>query len=137
MICPKCGEKENLHYNYDYDGNRSVILDVLCNECGEIFKPTKKNAWIRVDDIHGWIDGPAIKPHGCQTVSKDRLREYINRKGTEIEIIKGYCKDCSFCDIKETFHNGDINLCHKPNMPRRLLIAVKSEEYCSDWKSKI
>jgi hypothetical protein len=36
--CPKCGEKENLHFNYDYSQQHRPIKDVLCNECGEIFE---------------------------------------------------------------------------------------------------
>ena len=36
--CPKCGEKGNLHFNYDYNRQHRPIKDVLCNECGEIFE---------------------------------------------------------------------------------------------------
>ena len=36
--CPKCGEKENLHFNYDYSMQHRPIKDVLCNECGEVFE---------------------------------------------------------------------------------------------------
>lgn len=36
--CPKCGEKENLHYNYDYTQQHRPIKDVLCNDCGEVFE---------------------------------------------------------------------------------------------------
>jgi len=36
--CPKCGEKENLHFNYDYSQQHRPIKDVLCNECGEVFE---------------------------------------------------------------------------------------------------
>jgi len=35
--CPKCGETENLHFNYDYSKQHRPVDDVLCNECGEIF----------------------------------------------------------------------------------------------------
>lgn len=35
--CPKCGEKENLHLNYDYGKQHRPVESVLCNECGEIF----------------------------------------------------------------------------------------------------
>ena len=35
--CPKCGEEENLHYNYDWSKQTRPIIDVLCNECGEFF----------------------------------------------------------------------------------------------------
>jgi uncharacterized Zn finger protein len=38
IICPKCGEKENFHFNYDYSKKELPIIDVLCNECGEYFK---------------------------------------------------------------------------------------------------
>jgi len=37
IICPKCGEKENLHINYDYTQPDLPVLDILCNECGEYF----------------------------------------------------------------------------------------------------
>jgi len=36
--CPKCGEKGNLHFNYDYSQQHRPIKDVLCNECGEVFE---------------------------------------------------------------------------------------------------
>jgi DNA-directed RNA polymerase subunit RPC12/RpoP len=36
--CPNCGEKENLHPNYDYSKPNTPIQDVLCNECGRIFE---------------------------------------------------------------------------------------------------
>lgn len=36
--CPKCGEEHNLHYNYDWSKKDALIMDVLCNECGEIFR---------------------------------------------------------------------------------------------------
>jgi hypothetical protein len=38
IICPNCGEKENLHPNYDYSKTNTPIKDVLCNECGYIFE---------------------------------------------------------------------------------------------------
>ena len=38
IICPNCGEKENLHTNYDYSKPNTPIQDVLCNECGRIFE---------------------------------------------------------------------------------------------------
>jgi hypothetical protein len=36
-VCPKCGNKDNLHYNYDWSEQHRPINDVLCNECGEFF----------------------------------------------------------------------------------------------------
>ena len=36
-ICPKCGEKINLHPNNDYSKIDASVDSVLCNECGEIF----------------------------------------------------------------------------------------------------
>jgi len=35
--CPKCGEQENLHYNYDFNRDDRPVTEVLCNGCGEIF----------------------------------------------------------------------------------------------------
>jgi rRNA maturation endonuclease Nob1 len=37
--CPQCGEEENLHFNYDWDKTDNPILDIVCNECGAVFKP--------------------------------------------------------------------------------------------------
>ena len=38
LKCPKCGEEENLHFNYDYSKPDTPVIDVLCNECGEFFE---------------------------------------------------------------------------------------------------
>jgi uncharacterized Zn finger protein len=38
VICPKCGNEENFHFNYDYSKKELPIIDVLCNECGEFFE---------------------------------------------------------------------------------------------------
>jgi transcription elongation factor Elf1 len=38
MECPKCKEEENLHYNLDYSKKELPIIDILCNECGELFE---------------------------------------------------------------------------------------------------
>lgn len=35
--CSICGETENLHYNLDYSKQHRPVIDVLCNECGEVF----------------------------------------------------------------------------------------------------
>ena len=35
--CPKCGEVNKLHFNYDYTQQHRPIKDVLCNMCGEVF----------------------------------------------------------------------------------------------------
>ena len=36
-FCPQCGNKDNLHYNYDWSKQHRPIIDVMCNECGEYF----------------------------------------------------------------------------------------------------
>jgi uncharacterized Zn finger protein len=36
-VCPQCGERENLHYNYDWTKQNRPVINVLCNECGEFF----------------------------------------------------------------------------------------------------
>jgi len=36
--CPKCGNEENLHSNYDYSKKELPIIDILCNECGNCFE---------------------------------------------------------------------------------------------------
>lgn len=51
FVCPKCGERENLHYNYDYANIHPIIESVLCNECGEIFKDTKLAPYQRLKSI--------------------------------------------------------------------------------------
>ena len=38
IVCPKCGNEENFHFNYDYSKKDLPIEDVLCNECGEFFE---------------------------------------------------------------------------------------------------
>ena len=38
VVCPKCGEEENFHFNYDYGKPNLPIEDVLCNVCGEFFE---------------------------------------------------------------------------------------------------
>jgi hypothetical protein len=40
--CPKCGETENFHYNYDYSKAHRPVVDILCNNCGEMFPPALK-----------------------------------------------------------------------------------------------
>ena len=41
--CPKCGESENLHGNYDYALKEKPLIETLCNECGEIYKTPLKD----------------------------------------------------------------------------------------------
>lgn len=36
--CPKCGNTENFHCNYDYSQKHIPIQDITCNECGHTFK---------------------------------------------------------------------------------------------------
>lgn len=38
IICPKCGEKENFHFNDDYSKKERPLINILCNECGSTFK---------------------------------------------------------------------------------------------------
>jgi hypothetical protein len=35
--CPKCGETQNFHYNYDYSKAHRPVVDILCKNCGELF----------------------------------------------------------------------------------------------------
>lgn len=38
LKCPKCGNEENFHINYDYTKEIPMpVIGVLCNECGEFF----------------------------------------------------------------------------------------------------
>lgn len=41
--CPKCGESENLHGNYDYVLKVRPLIETLCNECGEVYKTPLKD----------------------------------------------------------------------------------------------
>lgn len=56
MKCPKCGNKENFHFNYDYTKKEMPVTDVLCNECGEFF-PVPKGKTFVVGDLHGNYKG--------------------------------------------------------------------------------
>jgi len=38
VICPNCDNKENFHFNYDYNDVNLPIIDILCNTCGTFFK---------------------------------------------------------------------------------------------------
>jgi len=40
--CPKCGEIENVHANYDWSKKNLPILSWLCNECGKVFQENEK-----------------------------------------------------------------------------------------------
>ena len=37
--CPKCGECENIHTNYDWSKPDRPVEEYLCNECGAYFPP--------------------------------------------------------------------------------------------------
>jgi len=37
LKCPKCGNEENFHFNYDYTQKDMPVIGILCNECGEFF----------------------------------------------------------------------------------------------------
>ena len=37
IICPNCLSEENFHFNYDYSDPNLSIIDVMCNNCSEIF----------------------------------------------------------------------------------------------------
>ena len=41
--CPKCGETDNLHGNYDYALKDRPLIETLCNECGNIYKTPLKD----------------------------------------------------------------------------------------------
>lgn len=49
--CPKCGNTENFHYNYDWTKQHRPVIDVLCNECGETFKQT--HDWEKIYEEKG------------------------------------------------------------------------------------
>lgn len=42
IICSKCGEKKNLHFNYDYSKIDLPVESIICNECGEMFYENKQ-----------------------------------------------------------------------------------------------
>jgi transcription elongation factor Elf1 len=41
--CIKCGEEENLHYNYDFTKDERPITEILCGECGDFFNVNVNN----------------------------------------------------------------------------------------------
>ena len=48
VVCPKCGEKENFHFNYDYSKSNTPVEDILCNECGSFFSEDVK--WHEIEE---------------------------------------------------------------------------------------
>ena len=42
--CPKCGECENIHTNYDWSKKERPVEEYLCNECGIYFKPKEDDS---------------------------------------------------------------------------------------------
>lgn len=70
--CTKCGEKENLHFNYTYTDNEGMgsISSILCNECGTFFNYPN---WI-ITDLRFPIDAKAVKDRGGMVIR-------INRSG--------------------------------------------------------
>jgi formate dehydrogenase maturation protein FdhE len=40
--CPKCGECENIHSNYDWSQENITIKEFLCNECATYFKSNEQ-----------------------------------------------------------------------------------------------
>jgi hypothetical protein len=91
--CPKCGELENFHYNYDYSKVEKVhILDILCNECGELFPPILKIPKQKVmktamQELIDWatslqynqqqcIDWITIKNKAEQLLEKEEPKQY-------------------------------------------------------------
>lgn len=43
MQCPKCGETNNLHPNYDYSDHPLYLVNVTCNECKYEWDPEEQN----------------------------------------------------------------------------------------------
>jgi hypothetical protein len=40
--CPKCGETELFQFTYDYSKAHRPVVNILCNNCGEMFPPALK-----------------------------------------------------------------------------------------------
>jgi hypothetical protein len=40
--CPKCGERELFQFTYDYSKAHRPVINILCNNCGEMFPPALK-----------------------------------------------------------------------------------------------
>ena len=115
MKCPYCNNEENFHVNYNYARLTDPITEVLCNECGKFFD-------IREEE--------KIKKALAQATIDALNREIEKNQSNQI---KGRCKDCIYCNVKESFHDGGIHLCYEYiKIPR----AVKPEGYCSEWESK-
>lgn len=67
--CPKCNERENLHFNYDYSKQHRPIDSVLCNECGEIFDGN-----MPVEDL---VDGNYPEVEGTLALCNDKIWDDI------------------------------------------------------------
>lgn len=93
IVCPKCGECENLHINYNHSKSNYAIDDVLCNECGEFFdidnfskekiKQTVMNVIVILNNKQDdYIDFAENIHDGLKNIerhlSDDNLAEYIN-----------------------------------------------------------
>ena len=74
--CPKCGELENFHYNYDYSKAERPVLDILCNECGEFFPPVLKLPKQKV----------MKNIHVIETDKPSRLHLWTDENGTRLEL---------------------------------------------------
>lgn len=43
IVCPKCGNVDNFHFNYDYSKKDLPVENILCNECGNVFCSQNSN----------------------------------------------------------------------------------------------
>lgn len=41
-ICSKCGETGNFQFTFDYSKAHRPVINILCNNCGELFPPALK-----------------------------------------------------------------------------------------------
>lgn len=51
ILCPKCGNDWNFHFNYDYSKKEMPVIDILCNECGEFFEKPKEDGKRDIKDL--------------------------------------------------------------------------------------
>ena len=77
IMCPRCGETTNLHYNYDWsDPNDTIYSDILCNECGEYFS---KPSDVSEDEVeHHNVIGKPLDDYIREKHNQDRCMGFID-----------------------------------------------------------
>ena len=130
MKCPYCNNEENFHVNYNYANPKDPNTEVLCNECGKFFDTSHQHEFNTKEEENKLVDGSDFGEEMVKRLGENSVKI----RDLKANQIKGRCKDCIYCNVKESFHDGGIHLCYEYiKIPR----AVKPEGYCSDWEPKL